>query len=200
VLGTLVALAISPLLGAAAGFAGLRSLRRALRRGTRRWHGPVRGGSWATSALLAFGHGSNDAQKSVGVIAAVLVADGRASHLGSPPWAGVACAAALTAGTVLGGWRIVATIGRRIVRLHPLDGVAGQGASSAVIIAASAVGAPISTTQFVASSVVGVGGGRARWRHVHWAVVRSIAVGWIVTLPITAALAAALVAAWEALS
>ena len=178
----------------------MRSLRRALRRGTRRWHGPVRGGSWATSALLAFGHGSNDAQKSVGVIAAVLVADGRASHLGSPPWAAVACAAALTAGTVLGGWRIVATIGRRIVRLHPLDGVAGQGASSAVIIAASAVGAPISTTQVVASSVVGVGGGRARWRHVHWAVVRSIAVGWIVTLPITAALAAALVAAWEALS
>ena len=116
VLGTLVALAISPVIGALAGFVALRSLRRALRRGTRRWHGPVRGGTWATSAMLAFGHGSNDAQKSVGVIAAVLVADGRASHLGSPPWAAVACATALTAGTVLGGWRIVATIGRRIVR------------------------------------------------------------------------------------
>jgi len=101
------------------------------------------------------------------VIAAVLVADGRANHLGSPPWgAAVACATALTAGTILGGWH------RRHHRtpdraLHPLDGVALQGASSAVIIAASALGAPVSTTQVVASSVVGVGGGRARWRHVH---------------------------------
>ena len=69
-----------------------------------------------------------------------------------------------------------------------------------MIIAASAPGAPVSTTQVVASSVVGVGGGRARWRHVHWAVMRSIALGWIVTLPVTAVLAAALVGVWEALS
>jgi inorganic phosphate transporter, PiT family len=200
VLGTLVALAISPLLGVAAGFVALRVLRRALRKGTRRWRGPVRGASWTTSAMLAFGHGSNDAQKSVGVIAALLVADGRATQLGSPAWAAAACAVALTAGTALGGWRIVATIGRGIVRLHPLDGVAGQGASAAVIVAASALGAPVSTTQIVASSVVGVGGGRARWRHVHWTVVRSISVGWLVTLPVTAALGAILVSVLEALT
>jgi len=89
VLGTLVALAISPLLGTAAGFVALRSLRRALRRGARRWHGPVRGGSWATSAMLAFGHGSNDAQKSVGVIAGCWARTGARTTLGSrrgPPW------------------------------------------------------------------------------------------------------------------
>jgi len=69
-----------------------------------------------------------------------------------------------------------------------------------VIVAASALGAPVSTTQVVASSIVGVGGGRARWRHVHWAVVRAIALGWIVTLPVTALFAATLVGAWEAVS
>jgi PiT family inorganic phosphate transporter len=106
----------------------------------------------------------------------------------------------LTLGTALGGWRIVHTIGRGIVRLHPLDGVAGQGASAGVIVAASALGAPVSTTQVVASAVVGVGGGRRRWRHVHWAVVRDMALGWLVTLPVTAALAAGAVLLWEALA
>jgi PiT family inorganic phosphate transporter len=198
VFGTLVALAISPLLGALAGLAAIRALRRAGRRATRRWHGPVRGASWASSAALAFGHGSNDAQKSVGVIAALFVADGRAASLQAQTWAAVACALALTVGTLLGGWRIVRTIGRGIVRLHPLDAVAAPGASAAVIVGASALGAPVSTTQVVASSIVGVGGGRHRWHHVRWTVVRAIALGWIVTLPATAAFAAALVLAGQA--
>lgn len=190
---TLIALALSPVAGAVAGLAAIRTLRRGGRRATRRWRGPVRAGEWATSAALAFGHGANDAQKSIGIIAALLLADGRTPTLGAPIWASVACAAALTAGTVLGGWRIVRTIGSGIVRLHPLDGVAGQGASAAVIVAASTFGAPVSTTQIVASSVVGVAGGRRRWRHVHWRVVREMALGWLVTLPATAALAAGLV-------
>jgi PiT family inorganic phosphate transporter len=188
---TLVALAVSPLAGALAGLLAIRGLRGAGRRATRRWRGPVRGAGWATSAALAFGHGANDAQKSVGVIAALLVADGRAAGLGSPTWAAVACALAITLGTALGGWRIVRTLGRGIVRLQPLDGVAGPGASAGVIVAASALGAPVSTTQVVASSVVGVAGGRRRWRHVRWAVVREMGLGWLVTLPVTAALAAA---------
>jgi PiT family inorganic phosphate transporter len=196
---TLVALALSPALGALAGLLGIRALRRAGRRATRRWRGPIRASSWATSAALAFGHGANDAQKSVGVIAALLVADGRASELTAPTWAAVACAAALTAGTALGGWRIVRTIGTGIVRLHPLDAVAGQGSAAAVLVAASAAGAPLSTTQVVASTVVGVGGGRRRWRHVRWTVVREMALGWIVTLPATAALAAGLALTWEGL-
>lgn len=193
---TLVALAVSPLLGAGAGWLAIRALRRGGRRATRRWRGPVRGASWATSAALAFGHGSNDAQKSVGVIAALLLATGHAHTLGSPTWAAVASAGALTLGTALGGWSIVRTIGHGIVRLHPLDGVAGQGASAGVLIAASALGAPVSTTQVVASSVVGAGGGRGRWRHIHWRLVRAIGLGWVVTLPVCAALAAVITALW----
>jgi inorganic phosphate transporter, PiT family len=104
---------------------------------------------------------------------------------------------ALTAGTALGGWSIVKTVGRRIYRITPIDGVATQAASAGVILGASFVGAPVSTTQVVASSVLGVGGGRRRWRHVNWAVVRHIALGWIVTMPATAALAAVAVVVWR---
>jgi PiT family inorganic phosphate transporter len=196
VLGTLVALAVSPVLGAVAGLLVVRGLRRAGEHATRRWRGPARGASWCTSAVLAFGHGSNDAQKSVGVIATLLLASGHASD---PKWAPPACACALTLGTALGGWRIVRTVGRGIVRLHPLDGVAGQSASAAVIVGASALGAPVSTTQVVASAVVGVGGGRRRWHHVRWRVVGEIALGWLVTLPATALAAAGLVLAWQGL-
>jgi inorganic phosphate transporter, PiT family len=197
VVGTLIALAVAPVLGATAAFAVIRGLRRAARRATRRMRGPVAGGEWGLSAALAFSHGANDAQKSVGVIAALLVADGRLESLSSPTWAVVTCAVALTAGTALGGWSIVKTVGRRIYRITPIDGVATQAASAGVILGASFVGAPVSTTQVVASSVLGVGGGRRRWRHVNWAVVRHIALGWIVTMPATAALAAVAVVVWR---
>ena len=117
VIGTPIALAVSPLLVRSPGWSrsagcAARAVARAV---ARRRHGPVRGASWAAAASLAFGHGSNDAQKSVGVIAALLVADGRAGALQPRAWAAVARAAALTAGTTTGGWRIVRTIGRRIV-------------------------------------------------------------------------------------
>ena len=107
VFGTLIALALAPVLGAAAAFVVIRGLRRAARRATRRLQGPVVGAEWGLSAALAFSHGANDAQKSVGVIAALLVADGRLDSLSSPTWAVVTCALALTAGTALGGWGVV---------------------------------------------------------------------------------------------
>jgi PiT family inorganic phosphate transporter len=151
------------------------------------------------SASLAFGHGANDAQKSVGVIAALLVADGRLASLSAPIWAPVACALALTAGTALGGWSIVKTVGRRIYRITPLDGVASQTASAGVIFGASLVGAPVSTTQVVASSVLGVGGVRRRWRHLNWLLVRHVARSWPVTLPVTATSTPAALGAWSAL-
>ena len=97
----------------------------------------------------------------MGVVGALLVADGRLETFGVPLWAMLACGVALTVGTLLGGWRIVQTIGRRIFRLAPFDAFASQGASTAVILASSYAGAPVSTTQVVASSVVGVGGGPA---------------------------------------
>jgi PiT family inorganic phosphate transporter len=102
----------------------------------------------------------------------------------------LACAAALTAGTAIGGWRIVKTVGRGIYRIQPVDGLASQSSSAAVIFGASLVGAPVSTSHVVASSIVGTGGGRRRWRHVRWNVVADIALAWVVTIPASAALGA----------
>jgi PiT family inorganic phosphate transporter len=197
VVGALVALAVSPPLGALAALLLIRAARAAGRRATRRWHGAVHGGQLAMSAALAFSHGANDAQKSVGVIVALLVAAGRIDDLSAPVWAQLGCAAALTAGTALGGWSIVRTIGRRIYRLHPIEGLVSETASSAAILGASLLGAPTSTTQVVASSVVGVGGGRRRWRHVRWAIVRHMAAAWLITIPATAVLAAAALVGWR---
>jgi PiT family inorganic phosphate transporter len=197
VLGTLIALAVSPVLGVLAALLGIRALRSAGRRATRRWRAPVRGGQWASAAALAFSHGANDAQKSVGIVAALLLADGRIGSLAAPTWVAVASAAALTAGTALGGWRIVRTVGRGIYRIRALDGLASTISAAGVILGASLVGGPVSTTQVVASSVVGVGGGRRRWHHVRWAIVRHIALAWVVTMPATAALGAVAVVVWR---
>ena len=197
VLGTLVSLAISPPLGALSALLVIRGLRRMARRATRRWAVPVRGGQWATAALLAFSHGANDAQKAVGVIAALLLASGRINTLSAPTWVVVVCAAALTAGTAFGGWRIIRTVGRGIYRFQMIEGLASTGASAGVIFGASLLGAPTSTSQVVASSVVGVGGGRWRWRHVHWEVVGHMGVAWLITLPCTACLAAVAYALWS---
>jgi len=198
--GTLVALAISPLLGALAAVVAIRGLRRLARRGTRRLHAPIGAGQWTMSAALAFSHGANDAQKSIGVIAALLLADGRIDTLAAPLWAKLVCAVALTAGTALGGWRIIHTVGRGIYRLQPVDGLASQTASTGVILGASLVGAPVSTTQVVASSVVGVGAGRRRWHHVRWATVRQMGLAWAITIPASAALGGCAVELWGWLS
>jgi PiT family inorganic phosphate transporter len=200
VFGVLIALAISPVLGLAFGYLVVAILRRVLRRATRRVDRPVTGAEWLMSAALSFSHGANDAQKSMGVIAALLIATG---HLGSttvPLWVKLSCGVALTLGTSTGGWRIVRTIGRRIFHLSKLDGLASQTSSTAVILASSYVGAPVSTTQVVASSVVGVGGGRRRWHHVRWEVVREMGFAWLLTIPATAALGAVIVVIWSAIA
>ena len=188
VIGTALALAVAPVLGALAALVTTRALRRGLRRATRRWRHPIRAGEWAMSAGLAFSHGANDAQKAVGLLAALLVADGRLASPSAPTWAVLACAGALTAGTAIGGWRIVKKVGRGIYRIQPAEGLASQTASAGVIFGASLAGAPVSTSQVVASSIVGVGGGRRRWRHVRWAAVGDMALAWALTIPATAAL------------
>ena len=200
VFGVLIALAISPVFGLGFGFAVSRVGRRLLRRATRHVRSPIHSAQWAMSAALSFSHGANDAQKAMGVVGALLVADGRLQTFGVPLWATLGCGIALTLGTSMGGWRIVRTIGRRIFRLAPLDGFASQSASTAVILASSYAGAPVSTTHVVASSVVGVGGGRRRWRHVRWAVVQSMGFAWLLTLPVTAAAGAATFLVWTTIS
>ncbi len=200
VLGVIFALAISPPLGLAFGFGFIWVILRLLRRASRLVERPVRGAEWAMAAALSFSHGANDGQKAMGVVAGLLVASGHLQMFTVPLWTKLACGAALTVGTTLGGWRIVRTIGRRIFHLAPLDSFASQSASTAVILSSSYVGAPVSTTQVVASSVVGVGGGRRRWRHVRWAVVRSMVLAWLVTLPAAAGLGAVIVLVWEAIT
>ncbi|MCU0267947.1 MAG: inorganic phosphate transporter [Acidimicrobiales bacterium] len=197
VVGVLVAMAISPLFGFAAGVTFELAGRRSLRRATRAVEGPVKGGQWATSAWLAFSHGANDAAKAVGIIAALLLATDHIDSLESPLWVRLGCAVALSLGTAMGGWSIVRTIGRRIYRIRPIDGLAVQGGSAAVIFGASILGAPVSTTQVVASSVVGTGVGRHRWRKVRWGIVKEMLLAWITTLPITAGLAGLLVYPWR---
>ena len=195
--GTLVALAVSPLVGALAAFLLVRLVLRAGRRATRRWRTPVRAGEWLMSAGLAFSHGANDAQKSVGVIAALLLAAGKIDTLSAPTWAELLCAAALTLGTALGGWRIIHTVGRGIYRIHPVEGLASQSASTAVILGSSLLGAPTSTTQVVASSIIGVGGGRRQWHHVHWSVVGHMGLAWLITIPAAGALGAVFLGLWQ---
>jgi PiT family inorganic phosphate transporter len=99
----------------------------------------------------------------------------------------------------LGGWRIVKTIGQRIFSLTPSDSIASQASSTAVILGASLIGAPVSTTQVVASSVVGVGGGRRRWKHVSWQIVREMGIAWLTTIPAAALMAVAVLLVWRAL-
>jgi len=197
VLGVLLALAIAPVFGLLAGLVAEWLLRLGARRATREVRRPIRVGEWVASGALAFGHGTNDAQKAIGLVAAVLLAEGKIGSLDAPLWVKLSCSAALTVGTALGGWPIVHTIGRRIFRIRPIDGLASQTSSTAVIVASSIVGAPVSTTHVVASSVVGVGVGRRRWRHVGWRVVRDMLFAWVTTLPVCAVLAAVLLVPWR---
>jgi len=197
VLGFLLALSISPVLGFAIGFVVDRGLRAALARATRRVNRPIRGGEWATSASLAFANGANDAAKSMGVMAALLLAAGRTATLDVPLWVKVTSGLALTFGTAIGGWALVNTIGRRLFRIRPVDGLAAQGTSTLVVVGSSFVGAPVSTTQVLASSVVGIGVGRRRMRHVNWRIVATIVATWVTTLPASAAIAAVALPLWR---
>jgi PiT family inorganic phosphate transporter len=200
VVGTLVALIISPFLGLGLGYLLLRLLRRLSRRWTTAMRGPMTVAGWLASAGLSYSHGANDAQKAMGVIAALLLAAGVTDELTVPLWAKVLTGITLTLGTAAGGWRIVKTIGRRIFPLTPMDSVASQAASTAVIYTASVIGAPVSTTQIVASSVVGTGGGRQRWGHVRWEVVRAMLIAWFTTIPAAGLLAAGFLVVWKAVA
>jgi PiT family inorganic phosphate transporter len=197
VFGILIALALSPVLGGVAALLLIRAARAVAHRATRRWRAPVRSGEWGMSGALAFSHGANDAQKSIGVIAALLLATGEIDTLSAPTWVTLACAAALTMGTSLGGWRIIRTVGRRIYRIQPVEGLASQSASAGVIFGASLLGAPTSTSQVVASSLVGIGAGRGRLHHVHWLLVRRMGFAWLITIPITALLAMGAYEIWS---
>jgi PiT family inorganic phosphate transporter len=191
VIGVLIVLAVSPILGFIGGDIVARGVRLGTRRASREIAGPVRVGEYVATAALSFSHGGNDGQKSMGLIAGLLLAAGHTHTLSVPLWVKLACGVTLTFGTALGGWRIVRTIGRRIYRMRPVDAFASQTGSTAVVLGASLLGAPVSTTHVVAASVIGVGSSRGRRRHVRWSVVESMAAAWVLTLPAAGLLGAA---------
>ena len=197
VLGILIGILLASVLGFGASWILERVAIRLARRASVAAGRPVRNAQWVTSGWLAFSHGANDASKSIGVIAALLLATGSIEDVADPGILVIlGCSLALTLGTALGGWRIVRTIGRRIYPIRSLDGLVSQTSSAGVIFGASLGGLPISTSQVVSSSVVGIGAGRRRWRHVSWGVVREIGVAWLTTLPAAAILAVVSLPLW----
>jgi inorganic phosphate transporter, PiT family len=149
-------------------------------------------GQIATSALLALSHGTNDAQKTMGVITLALIANGNIPAAGFhvPDWVVVTAASAISLGTFTGGWRIIKTVGTRIISMDPAQGFAAQSAGAAVILAASSVGYPLSTTHVISGGVTGAGAAKSV-SAVRWGVAGDIVRAWVLTLPAAALLAAA---------
>jgi PiT family inorganic phosphate transporter len=192
VLGTLVAIVLSPMLGGFAA-AGLRVLlSRMLPRASRDVARSIRGMIWLTAGLVGLADGSNDGQKAMGLATGLLVAGGTIRGFAVPFWVTALVAVVLAVGTAAGGRRIVRTVSSRLYRGGLLDGLAAQSAAAVVILGAASLGAPVSTSSVVASGMVGVGAARRR-RHVHWPTVRAIVSAWVITAPACALLGACLV-------
>jgi PiT family inorganic phosphate transporter len=153
--------------------------------------GPVnrgfRLGQLASSGLLSLSHGTNDAQKTMGVITLALVAHGNISahHFHVPVWVVILSAGAISFGTFTGGWRIIKTMGTRIIKMDPAQGFAAQGAGAAVILAASSVGYPLSTTHVISGGIMGAGAAK-QFSAVRWGVAGNIVAAWVMTLPAAA--------------
>lgn len=137
----------------------------------------------ASAALMSFSHGSNDAQKSMGIITLALFYAGHITSVAPPSWVKLSCAAAMALGTASGGWRIIKTVGKRIVGLQPVHGFASETAASLVVLGGSILKLPVSTTHVISSSVMGVGAAR-RLSDVKWGTVGQILLAWLMTLPV----------------
>ena len=147
-------------------------------------------GQLASSSLFSLSHGTNDAQKTMGIIFLALVANGNLSaDADIPTWVIVSSATAIALGTYFGGWRIVRTMGSRIIKMDPAQGFAAQGAGAAVILAASHVGFPLSTTHVMSGAIMGAGAAK-RVSAVRWGVAGNIVAAWVLTLPCSAAVGA----------
>lgn len=140
-------------------------------------------------AVMAFSHGSNDAQKCMGIITLALLSGGYIGELEVPFLVKIACAFAMCAGTSVGGWRIIRTVGNKIFRLEPVNGLAADINSALTIFTATFLHLPVSTTHVVTGSIMGVGWAK-RFRAVHWNVAYSMVGAWVMTIPSTAAVGA----------
>ncbi|HEX3056630.1 MAG TPA: anion permease [Gaiellaceae bacterium] len=148
-------------------------------------------GQLGSGAWFAFTHGANDAQKTMGVIALALYESGHLSHFYIPTWVIVAAGAAIAAGTYVGGWRIMRTVGQRMYSMQPENGFAAQVSGGATLYIASRLGYPISTTHVAAGSIMGAGATR-RFSAVRWGVAGNIVFAWLLTIPAAGLVAAAL--------
>jgi PiT family inorganic phosphate transporter len=149
-----------------------------------------------SASYMAFSHGSNDAQKTMGVMTLALVSAGILQHPDVPLPVILLAATAISLGTMAGGWRIIRTMGQRVVKLDPVHGFAAETTAATIILVASRLGVPVSTTHVISSAIMGVGA-TVRFSAVRWGLAGNIVVAWILTIP-AAALAAGL--AWEVLS
>jgi PiT family inorganic phosphate transporter len=157
--------------------------------------GPVnrgfRFGQVISGGMLALAHGTNDAQKTMGVITLALIANGNlSSDANVPTWVVISAASAISLGTYIGGWRIIRTMGSRIIKMDAAQGFSAQGAGAAVILASSHYGFPLSTTQVISGGVMGAGAGK-KVSAVRWGVAGNIVVAWLLTLPAAASVGAA---------
>jgi PiT family inorganic phosphate transporter len=187
----LIALFTSPILGLIFGYLILRILFLICWNASPRVNTIFKRSQIITSLALALSHGTNDAQKTMGIITLALVTGGVLTAFKVPLWVIVICAAMIALGTAVGGWKLIRTLGGKFYRIRPIDGFASQLASTAVILGASLVGGPVSTTQVVSSAIMGAGAAE-RKNKVRWGVAQEIAMAWLLTIPSTALVAAGL--------
>ncbi len=181
----LIALFVSPVLGYLIGFIVLRVVMMMSWSATPRINSLFKRSQIVTALALALSHGTNDAQKTMGIITLALVTGGYLETFAVPFWVILLCAGMIGLGTAVGGWKLIKTLGGKFYRIRPVDGFASQLASAVVILSASILGGPVSTTQVVSSAIMGVGAAE-RVNKVRWGVAREIATAWLLTIPATA--------------
>jgi PiT family inorganic phosphate transporter len=185
----LIALFTSPLIGFVFGFFIIRLIFVLCWNATPRVNVVFKKSQIITAIALALGHGANDAQKTMGIITMALVTGGYLNVFTVPLWVIILCAGMIALGTSVGGWRLIRTLGAKFYKIRPVDGFSSQLASTIVILGASMLGGPVSTTQVVSSAIMGVGAAE-RLNKVRWGVAGEIAMAWLLTIPATALVAA----------
>lgn len=187
----LLALLVSPLAGFLAGFLVFRLIYFLAQNASPRINDFFKRSQLLTAIALAFSHGTNDAQKTIGIITLSLVIGGKLESFSVPFWVILASASVMALGTLLGGWRLIRTLGGKFYKIRPVHSFAAQLTAGIVILSASAAGMPVSTSQVVSSAIIGVGASE-RFGKVRWGVAADILTAWLITIPAAGALSAAI--------
>ena len=185
----LIALFVIPMIGFFGGFVVTRIIYYLVRAASPPVNDFFKRGQWGTALVMAFGQGTNDAQKTMGIIALSLVIGEALPAFDVPFWVIAVSAAAIAIGTSLGGWRLIRTLGGKFYKIRPLHSFSTQLSSAAVILSASLLGMPVSASQVVSSSIIGVGSAE-RVSKVRWSVAEEILMAWLITIPASGLLAA----------